>query len=200
VRGILAAVVVSVALAAAAQAASGLVTHAVAGTPLRIGLPADWRPIDHATALALIKRSARLNSQVAGIVSALAQNGSLIRLVAIDPHPRGGFTTNANVVVEPAPAASVAAATALGLPALRQVLRPIELKQRTTRVAGRPAISVSFEARFNEPNGTRLIAERQVYLVSAGKLYVLTLTTLSSQRAFYGATFARIVGSLALPQ
>jgi hypothetical protein len=200
VRGILVAVIASIVLAGAAQAATGLVTRSVPGTPLRIGLPADWRPIDHATALALIKQSARLNPQVAGIVSALAQSGSLIRLVAIDPRAQDGFTTNANVVVQPAPSASVATAVALELPALRQVLHPIGLRQTTTRAAGVAAVSVSFEARFKEPNGTKLIAERQVYLASAGRLYVLTLTTLSSQRAFYAATFARIVGSLSLSQ
>lgn len=199
-RGILVAVIVSVVLAGAAQASGGLVTRTVPGTPLRIGLPASWRPIDHATALALVKQSARLNPQVAGIVSALAQNGSLLRLVAIDPSARGGFTTNANVVVEPAPAASVATAAALELPVVRKVLHPIGLKQSTARVDGRPAISVSFQAHFTEPNGTRLIAERQVYVVSAGKLYVLTLTTLSSQRGFYAAPFAEIVDSLSFSQ
>lgn len=196
----LVAVIASVVFAGGAQGAGGLVTRTVPGTPLRIGLPADWRPIDHATALALVKQSARLNPQVAGLVSALAQNGSLIRLVAIDPNARGGFTTNANVVVQPTPAASVAVAARLELPILRQVLHPIGLKQSTARVDGRPAISVSFDARFKEPNGTRLISERQVYIVSAGKLYVLTLTTLSSERAFYAAPFARIVGSLSFSQ
>jgi hypothetical protein len=188
------------ALAGTAYGAPAPVERTVPGTQLRITVPAGWRLIDHATALALIRQAASLNPQMAALVSALAQRGSLIRLVALDPTLRGGFATNANVVVEQAPAASVADVVTLELPAVRQVLHPIGLRQRTMRAAGKPAITVTFEARFNEPTGSTLVAEQQVYLVSAGKLYVLTFTTLPSQRASHAAAFARIVGSLRFAQ
>jgi hypothetical protein len=188
------------ALAGTAYGAPAPVERTVPGTQLRIALPAGWRLIDHATALALIRRVGSLNPQMAALVQAFAQKGSLIRLVALDPSSRQGFATNVNVVVERAPVASVADAVRLELPVLRQVLHPIGLRQRTTRAAGRPAVTVTYEARFNEPTGPTLVAEQQVYIVSAGKLYVLTLTTLPSRRASYAATFARIIGSLTLAQ
>jgi hypothetical protein len=194
-------------LAAAAFALAGTaygsptpVERTVPGTSLHIALPAGWRLIDHATALALTRRVGALNPQMAAIVSTLAQTGSSIRLVALDPSSRRGFATNANVVVERSPAASVADAVALELSVVRQVLHPIDLRQSTMQAAGRPAITVTYEARFNEPSGPTLVAQQQVYLVSSGKLYVLTLTTLPSQRASYAATFARIVGSLTFAQ
>jgi hypothetical protein len=192
--------VAAFALAGTAYGAPAPVEHIVPGTQLRIAVPAGWHLIDHATALALIRQAGSLNPQMAALVSTLAQKGSLIRLVALEPTLRGGFATNANVVVEPAPAASVADAVNLELPVVRQVLHPIGLRRRTMRAAGKPAITVTFEARFNEPNGSTLVAEQQVYFVSAGKLYVLTMTTLPSQRASYAATFARIVGSLRFAQ
>jgi len=188
------------ALTGTAYGAPAPVERVVPGTRLRIAVPAGWRLIDHATALALIRQAASLNPQMAAVVSTLAQKGSLIRLVALEPTFRGGFATNANVVVERAPAASVADAVTLELPVVRQVLHPIGLRERTIRVAGKPAITVTFEARFNESTGSTLVAEQQVYIVSEGKLYVLTLTTLASRRASYAATFGRIVGSLRFTQ
>jgi hypothetical protein len=199
VRAILLAVA-AFALASTASAAPAPVERTVPGTQLRIAIPAGWRLVDHATALALIHKVGSLNPQMAALVSTLAQTGSSIRLVALEPTLRGGFATNANVVVERAPAASVADAVTLELHLVRQVLHPIGLRQRTMRAAGRPAITVTYEARFNEPTGSTLVAEQQVYFVSAGKLYVLTLTTLPSERASFAATFARIVESLRFAQ
>ena len=142
----------------------------VPGTPLRIVLPAGWRVIDHATALVLIKRIGALDPQLASFVSVLAKRGSAIRLVALDTRSTGGFATNANVVVQPSPAASIARVVALELPAVRQVLHPIGLKESAARAAGHQAISVTFEALFNEP--------------------------LPQERASYAAACARIVSSL----
>jgi hypothetical protein len=188
------------ALAGTAYAAPAPVVRIVPGTQLRIALPAGWRLIDHATALALVRQVGSFNPQMAALVQTLAQRGSSIRLVALEPALRGAFATNVNVVVERAPVASVAEAVTLELPVLRRVLHPIGLRQRTIRAAGKPAVTVMYEARFNGPTGPALLAEQQVYFVSAGKLYVLTLTTLPSERASYAATFARIIGSLTFAQ
>jgi len=188
------------ALAGTAYAAPAPAERTVPGTRLHIAVPAGWRLIDHATAIALTRRVGALNPQTAAIVSTLAQTGSSIRLVALDPSSRGGFATNANVVVERAPAVSVAGAVALELSVVRQVLHPIDVRQTAMQAAGRPAVTVTYEARFNEPTGPTLVAQEQAYFISAGKLYVLTLTTLPSRRAFYAATFARIVGSLTFAQ
>jgi len=184
----------------AAGAAPTTVARSVPGTHLRIALPASWRLVDHATALTLIKRIGTLNPQLASFVSVLAKRGSLIRLVAIDPNAQRGFATNANVVVEQAPAASLTQTVALELAGVRQVLHPTDVRQSTVRVAGMPAVSLTFEARFNEPSGATLVAERQIYLQSAGTVYAVTLTTLPSERAAYAPTFAAIVNSLRFTQ
>ncbi len=192
--------VVVAALAVAAAAPAAPAQRIVPGTPLRISLPSGWEVVDHATALKLIHAVGTLNPQLASFVSLLVQKGSLLKLVAVDVHSRGGFATNANVVAERAPLSALDGNVALELATVRQVAHPIGLKQSTTTVAGTKAISVTYEARFNEPSGPTLVAQHQLYFQSGSTLYVLTLTTLPSQRAHYARAFAGILSSLTFTQ
>lgn len=163
---------------------------------MRMGVPAAWQSIDHAEALALVKRLASLNPQIAALVQGISSNGSLIKLVMYDPHLSGGFATNANVVAQPSPGSSISSVVTLELPLVRQILHPIGLKKKAIHAAGRSAEQISFEARFNEPSGSMLLAETQIYLIDKNMLYVLTLTTSPAQMAAYAPTFAAIVKSL----
>ena len=197
VGGLLPVAIATLVLASGVGAAGPrVVVRPVPGTHLRMGVPVGWKSLDRAEALVLVQRIASLNPQIASLVQTIANNGSLIKLVTYYPQLAGGFATNANVVAQSSPGSTVSSVLALELPLVRQVLHPIGLKKKSIRVAGRPAEEISFNARFNEPSGTALVNEMQIYVIDKGMLYVLTLTTLPAQRATYGATFAAIVDSL----
>jgi hypothetical protein len=191
-------VAIAALLVAAGPAVAGpsVVVRPVPGTHLRIGVPATWKSIDRAQALALEQRVASLNPQIAPLVQAIGGNGSIIKLVTYDPRLRAGFATNANVVAQPSPSASLSSVVAQELPFVRQVLHPTSLTQKAVRAAGRAAVEVSFVARLNEPAGPTDVAETQIYVIDRGMLYVVTLTTTRAAGAAYTATFAAIIQSI----
>jgi hypothetical protein len=182
-----------------AAAAAALSLYTVPGTTLRVHVPTGWRTVDHTGALAIEHGKAKTYPQLQGVVAELAKKASPLRVVMYDPHPKNGFVTNANIVVDKAPASTLAHVVTIELTGLAQALDPYDFKQLETTVAGRPAAVVSFKTTVDPPGGKKYaVYDVQAYFLDGKKLYVVTMTTLPAQLKKQTAALDGIVASLRL--
>jgi len=79
-----------------------MIVHRVPGQQFSIALPRRWRVID-ASSLAndpRLKMLAADNPEFADELRALAQPGSPLKLLAVDPHETGGYRTTMNITTQ----------------------------------------------------------------------------------------------------
>jgi hypothetical protein len=166
--------------------AVGWKTHHVDDGGFSIEVPAGWRTVAKIDPKALDAFVAD-NPEFGSFKEVLA--GGLIKLLAFDPDASNGFATNVNVVVhalgETMPLSEYARQTA----AVLRRLDPVRVS--LVRLPAGRCARFSYEHQTQVNGALRWLTFLQYGFVRGGSEYVVTFTTLSSQRARYRTTFAR---------
>ena len=161
-----------------------------------ISVPQQWKTanIDEVIDEGTLDEIRKEDPELADQIEPIAQPGSPVKFVAIDPDVKDDFATNANVYVEEVPAgvtreqyfdATLQHVTeALGAPEQEQVTLP----------AGE-ALRLSYE---QEIASGRKIAILQYILFENGTGYVITYTTLPDRSSEYAETFESSARTFAL--
>jgi hypothetical protein len=165
----------------------GLAAYEVASGGFTISVPQEWKAanIDEVIDEGALDEIRKEDPALADQIEPIAQPGSPVKFVAIDPDIQDDFATNANVYVEEVPegvtreqyfdATLDQITQALGAPDQDEVTLP----------AG-PALTLAYE---QEIASGRQIAILQYVLFENGTGYVLTYTTLPDRSSEYADTF-----------
>ena len=175
---------------------NGLAAYEVESGGFTISVPQQWKTanIDEVIDEGTLDEIRKEDPELADQIEPIAQPGSPVKFVAIDPDVQDDFATNANVYVEEVPAgvtreqyfdATLQQVTeALGAPEQEQVTLP----------AGE-ALRLSYE---QEIASGRKIAILQYILFENGTGYVITYTTLPDRSSEYAETFESSARTFAL--
>ena len=175
---------------------NGLAAYEVESGGFTISVPQQWKTanIDEVIDEGTLDEIRKEDPELADQIEPIAQPGSPVKFVAIDPDVKDDFATNANVYVEEVPAgvtreqyfdATLQQVTdALGAPEQEQVTLP----------AGE-ALRLSYE---QEIASGRKIAILQYILFENGTGYVITYTTLPDRSSEYAETFESSARTFAL--
>lgn len=169
-----------------------------------IALPAGWKVVELDPALLesslgeLAAENPALGKVFGPQVRAMVRSG--VKFMAVDAGAdlgKGGFATNLNVIVNPAPVgrglAEYLAAGVAEIEALSGIRG--EVTEETVDLGGHPAGRVRFRMLVNPADGTE-VALTQIYVLAHGRSLVFTLTTVPAQSARYEAVFAGIAERL----
>ena len=175
---------------------SGLAAYEVESGGFTISVPQEWKTanIDEVIDQGALDEIRKEDPELADQIEPIAQPGSPVKFVAIDPDVQDDFATNANVYVEEVPegvtreqyfdATLQQVTEALGAPEQEHVTLP----------AGE-ALRLSYE---QEIASGRNIAILQYILFENGTGYVITYTTLPDRSSEYAETFESSARTFAL--
>ena len=175
---------------------NGLAAYEVESGGFTISVPQEWKAanIDEVIDEGTLDEIRQKDPELADQIEPIAQPGSPVKFVAIDPDIQDDFATNANVYVEEVPEgvtreqyfdATIEQITAaLGAPEQEQVTLP----------AGE-ALRLSYE---QEIASGQKIAILQYILFENGTGYVITYTTLPDRSSEYAETFESSAQTFAL--
>jgi hypothetical protein len=195
----LTALTLSAVLIGPATAAERLQRHVVAGQELSLAVPASWIAVESGLPQDLLDRISRQNPKLAPYIVQLGQSGSPMKFLALDPAIRGGFATNANVVVMPVPTGTTFAAYRASLVAGLRTIASGPVKQRVVTIGGVRALRVSYRLQITLGQ-TRTVQTLQYAFLRKGRSIVVTYTTLPGQSARYAKTFQRSAASIRFPR
>jgi hypothetical protein len=168
------------------SATNGWKTQHVDDGGFSIEVPAAWRPVQKIDPKAIDDFIAD-NPDFAPFKGALTSG--LIKLLAIDPDVGGGFATNVNVVVHSLGQTMSLSEYARQTAAVLRKLDPVSV--RLVRLPAGRCARFSYEHQTNINGALKWLVFLQYGFVRGGSEYVVTFTTLSSQRARYRTTFSR---------
>jgi hypothetical protein len=165
---------------------NGLTRYEISAGPFAIGVPQTW----HATSAsqlkkAAIRRFAQQNPAFAPYVNAVGKKNSPFKFFAFDPVVHNRFSTNVNVFVRAVPTGTTW--DAYKRSAIREAKSVADSRVSTEEVqlpAGK-ALRADYRIRFVLNGRKRTVSTTQYGLLLQDKSYVLTYTTLPSQRTQY---------------
>lgn len=200
IRIALALAVALAALASPAPAAEqALKRHTIAGEGVSLGVPAAWVSVDGRKLLSQtnLAQLSRENPNLAPFLQALAQSGSPLRFVALDPALRGGFATNVNLISVRLPGSLTFDQYRQALLAGLQAVKPIggKVANSVVRIDGKPALRVSFRFRLTAGR-TFTVQTLQYAFLHRGKSLVFTYTTVPRFQGIYAQTFTASATSI----
>jgi hypothetical protein len=174
---------------------NGLAAYEVASGGFSISVPEEWKAanIDEVIDEDALDEIRKEDPELAEQIEPIAQPGSPVKFVAIDPDIQDDFATNTNVYVEEVPEgvtrdqyfdATIQQITeALGAPE----------QEQTTLPAGE-----TLKLAYEQTAGGRKIAILQYILFENGTGYVITYTTLPDRSSEYADTFETSARTFAL--
>jgi hypothetical protein len=174
---------------------NGLAAYEVASGGFSISVPEEWKAanIDEVIDEDALDEIRKEDPELAEQIEPIAQPGSPVKFVAIDPDIQDDFATNTNVYVEEVPEgvtrdqyfdATIQQITeALGAPE----------QEQTTLPAGE-----TLKLAYEQTAGGRRIAILQYILFENGTGYVITYTTLPERSSEYADTFETSARTFAL--
>jgi hypothetical protein len=177
---------------------AGFTTYEVSSANFSIAVPQSWRTFTAEEAFGdseALDQLERENPEFAQYRDALSNPRSPMKLVAVDPNVRGGFTTNVNVIAQ-----KVSGDFSFEDFARQSEAEIRELADMSTGMqskvvelpAGR-AQRLSYQASFTLNGRERSISTLQYGLVADGWMYVITYTTLPELADEYRNDFERSV-------
>jgi hypothetical protein len=176
--------------------ANGLAAYEVASGGFTISVPESWKAanIDQVVDEGALDEIRRQDPALADQIEPIAQPGSPVKFVAVDPDIQDDFATNATVYVEEVPEGVTQDqyfdAT------LDQVTEELgAVDQERVTLPGGEALKLAYE---QEIAAGRQIAILQHVLFENGTGYVLTYTTLPDRSSEYAETFDASARSFAL--
>jgi hypothetical protein len=166
----------------------GLAAYDVPAGGFSLSVPKSWKAatIDEVLDEGGLERVRQEDPELARLIEPLAQPGSPIKFVALDPNVREEFATNVNVYVEDVPEGVTRQEYFdASVDNLSEALRTESIEQETVQLPAGEATRVTFE---QEAAG-RQIAQLAYIVFEEGTGYVITYSTLPQFAEEYADTF-----------
>jgi len=183
--------------------AAGLTTYAVPSAGFTIAVPESWHSFTADEVFGdseALDRLTRENPGLAQFRDAFADPRSPIKLIAADPHVRGGFATNVNVIAQKAPDGysfeDFARASEAEIESIAGEAG--DLKREIVELPAGRAQRLAYNTQFTMNGRVRSFALLQYGLVANGRSYILTYTTLRELADEYESDFERSARSFAV--